>query len=195
MRADPDELPRLVQRWSGGDPTAFDRLVSLLYDDLRRLAHSHLQRERPGHTLSTTALVHDVYVQLAERTGPVWQGRAQFFALVSRVMRNVLVDYARRRNAGKRGGGDVHMELGEASVVSDGRAIDVLAVNEALERLMARDERLGRIVEYRFFGGMAEAEIAEALGVSTRTVERDWKRARAYLHTMLVGSPPERDGG
>src|SRR5690606_3747374 len=106
MRADPDELPRLVQRWSGGDPTAFDRLVSLLYDDLRRLAHSHLQRERPGHTLSTTALVHDVYVQLAERTGPVWQGRAQFFALVSRVMRNVLVDYARRRNAGKRGGGD-----------------------------------------------------------------------------------------
>lgn len=87
------------------------------------------------------------------------------------------------------------MELGEASVVSDGRAIDVLAVNEALERLMARDERLGRIVEYRFFGGMAEAEIAEALGVSTRTVERDWKRARAYLHTMLVGSPPERDGG
>jgi len=189
MGADADELPRLVQRWSGGDTTAFDRLVSLLYDDLRQIAHSHLQRERPGHTLSTTALVHDVYVQLAERTGPVWQGRAQFFALVSRVMRNVLVDYARRRNAGKRGGGDVHVELREGAATTEGRSFDLLALDQALDHLTARDERLGHVVECRFFGGMAEAEIAEALGVSARTVERDWKRARAYLHSMLTALP------
>lgn len=179
------DLQDLVQRWNGGDRAAFERLASFLYDDLRSLAHAHLRREREGHTLSTTALVHEAYVQMAGRTGPSWQGRAKFFALVSKVMRHVLVDYARRRRSGKRGGAVVHVALDPDAAAIDHEIVEVLAVDQALARLAERHERLSRIVECRFFGGMAESEIAEALGVSARTVERDWKRARAYLHTML----------
>ena len=185
MGAGQTDLPDLVRRWNDGDQMALDRLIALLYEDLHRLAHAHLARERAGHTLTTTALVHEVYVQIAERTGPVWQGRAQFFALVSKVMRHVLVDYARRRGAAKRGGAEVHVPLAPDAAAVESEVFELLAVDQALDRLSARHERLGRIVECRFFGGMAEAEIAEALGVSERTVERDWKRARAYLHAML----------
>jgi RNA polymerase sigma factor (TIGR02999 family) len=185
-----DELPQLVRRWSGGEAGALDELVALLYEELRQIAHSHLARERDGHTLSTTALVHEAYVQLADRTGPEWQGRAPFFALVSRVMRHVLVDYARRRNAVKRGGGELHVALDEHDLAGkDDELVELLAVNEALDRLAAHDDRLARLVECRFFGGMKDAEIAEALGVSERTVWRDWQRARAYLFTLLK-SPP-----
>lgn len=184
-----DELPGLISRWNSGEPGALDRLIALLYDELRQIAHSHLARERDGHTLSTTALVHEAYVQLAGRTGPVWQGRAQFFALVSRVMRHVLVDYARRRNAAKRGGGGLRVEIDERDHPADENVVELLSVNEALERLAAHDERLAQLVECRFFGGMKDAEIAEALGVSERTVWRDWQRARAYLFTLLE-SPP-----
>lgn len=186
MDSSSSDLSALVLRWSRGDQQALQRLVGHLYADLRQLAHAHLRRERSDHTLTTTALVHEAYVQLASRTGPAWQGRAQFFALVSRVMRHVLVDYARRRRAAKRGGGEVHVPLEDAAA-ADPSAVELLALDQALDRLSARHERLGRIVECRFFGGMSEAEIAEALGVSARTVERDWKRARAYLHTMLAG--------
>jgi RNA polymerase sigma factor (TIGR02999 family) len=188
-----DELPQLVRRWNGGEAGALDRLVALLYDELRQIAHSHLARERDGHTLSTTALVHEAYVQLADRTGPEWQGRAQFFALVSRIMRHVLVDYARRRKAAKRGGGELHVELDERDAASDDNIVELLSVNEALDRLAAHDERLARLVECRFFGGMKDSEIAEALGVSERTVWRDWQRARAYLFTLLQ-SPPRPNG-
>jgi RNA polymerase sigma factor (TIGR02999 family) len=186
----PDDLSELVRQWSGGDDEALDRLTALLYDELRQIAHSHLLRERDGHTLSTTALVHEAYVQLALRTGPVWQGRAQFLALVSRVMRHVLVDYARRRNAEKRGGAGVRVELDEDVAAIDSEVLELLSVNQALDQLAAKDERLARIVECRFFGGMREAEIAEALGVSERTVERDWRRARAHLLTILAAGPP-----
>lgn len=185
MAAGQINLPDLVRRWNDGDQAAFERLIAVLYEDLRRLAHAHLQRERSGHTLTTTALVHEAYVQLAERTGPAWQGRAQFFALISKVMRHVLVDYARRRSAAKRGGAEVHVPLGPDVAAVESEIFELLAVDQALDRLTAHHERLGRIVECRFFGGMAEAEIAEALGVSERTVERDWKRARAYLHALL----------
>lgn len=180
------DLQDLVQRWSSGDRAAFERLASLLYDDLRGLARAHLRRERDGHTLTTTALVHEAYVQMAGRTGPSWQGRAKFFALVSKVMRHVLVDYARRRRASKRGGDEVHVQIGPHIASVDSEVFELLAVDQALHRLSARHERLGRIVECRFFGGMAESEIAAALGVSERTVERDWKRARAYLYEMLT---------
>lgn len=189
MRA--DELPELVQRWTDGDREAFDRLVDLLYDDLRAIAHRHLQSERPDHTLSTTALVHEAYLELSRRTGPAWQGRAQFFALLSRVMRHVLVDHARRRNAAKRGGGEVRVPLDENTLGPDAELVELLTLNQALDDLATRDERLARIVECRYFGGMAEEEIAEALGVSTRTVERDWSRARAYLFTRLSPGPPD----
>ena len=190
MDAGQTDLQDLVERWNAGDQAAFDRLVSLLYEDLRRIAHAHLQRERTGHTLSTTALVHEAYVQMAARTAPSLRGRARFFALVSKVMRHVLVDYARSRKAAKRGGNDVRVPLTADMATIDCELFELLAVDQALDRLAAHHERLGQIVECRFFGGMAEAEIAEARGVSERTVERDWKRARAYLQTMLSDEAP-----
>lgn len=180
-----DELPQLVQCWTDGDRSALDRIVELLYDDLRAIAHRHLESERPDHTLSTTALVHEAYVQLSGRTGPAWRGRPQFFALLSKVMRHVLIDYARRRKAAKRGGGDIKVPLDEERTGVDSEVFELLALNQALEQLEARDEQLARVVECRFFGGMPEADIAEALGVSTRTIERAWVRARAYLFASL----------
>ena len=187
-----EDLPSLVQRWNAGDQAALKKLTSLLYEDLRRLAHRHLRRERDGHTLSTTALVHEAYVQLATHTGPEWRGRAQLFALLSSVMRHVLVDYARRRNADKRGGGAIAMELDDVPSAT-AEAADLLAVSEALERLAERDWRMARIVECRFFGGMSEAEIADAFGLTPRTVRRDWHKARAYLFSMLGFAEPARE--
>jgi RNA polymerase sigma factor (TIGR02999 family) len=192
---DRNELAQVVQRWNGGDAQALEQLTALLYDELRLIAHSHLLRERDSHTLSTTALVHEAYVQLAERTGPAWQGRAQFFALISRVMRHVLVDYARRRNAAKRGGGELQVDLDERTGSADAEIFELLSVNQALDRLAQQDERLARVVECRFFGGMRDSEIAEALGISERTVEREWRRARAYLFTMLAPDRPAGEAG
>lgn len=183
-----DDLAALVERWTRGDREAFDQLTEILYDDLRTIAHRHLRSERPDHTLTTTALVHEAWVELSGRTGPAWRGRAQFFALLSRIMRNVLIDYARRRRADKRGGEDIRVPLDEQSAGVDADVFELLQVNEALEQLEARDRRLAAVVECRFFGGMPESEIAEALGVSARTVERDWRRARAYLYSVLSGS-------
>jgi RNA polymerase sigma factor (TIGR02999 family) len=180
-----EQLAGLLERWSAGDNGAFDQLVTLLYDDLRKLAHSHMRAERGGHTLSTTALVNEAYLQVAERTGPAWQGRARFFALLSRVMRHILVDYARHRDAAKRGGGQLRVTLTDDCATADTQAFELLAVDRALNQLAAKDERLAQLVECRFFGGMSGTEVAEVLGVSGRTVERDWKRARAYLFTML----------
>jgi RNA polymerase sigma factor (TIGR02999 family) len=184
-----DELPLLVQQWNDGRPEALERLMALLYDELRLIAHAHLLRERDAHTLSTTALVHEAYMQLAARTGPSWEGRPQFFALVSRVMRHVLVDYARRRNASKRGGSELHVALTDEAPAENAELVELLAVNQALDRLAEHDERLARVVECRFFGGMGDREIAEVLKVSERTVERDWRRARAYLFAMLASEP------
>lgn len=190
-----DTIEQLVQRWTDGDRGAFDQLVGVLYDDLRAMAHRHLQGERANHTLTTTALVHEAYVELSRRTGPTWRGRAQFFALLSKVMRHVLVDYARNRKAAKRGGGDRHVELDEQTAGASDGLLEVLSVNRALEQLEVRDARLARIVECRFFGGMPESEIADALGVSTRTIERDWRRARAHLHALLSTRMPGPGSG
>lgn len=186
---DIDQLAALVQRWTDGDREAFDRLVDLLYDELRAMARRHLRRERADHTLTTTALVHEAYVELSGRTAPTWQGRAQFFALLSSVMRHVLVDYARRRRAAKRGGQHLHVPLDDGMARADVEVVDLLTLDQALDRLAQRDRRLAHIVECRFFGGMPESEIAEALGLSTRTVERDWRRARAYLFQSLQAKP------
>jgi RNA polymerase sigma factor (TIGR02999 family) len=187
---DTEDLSALVERWTNGDREAFDRLTEALYDDLRAIAHRHLRSERPDHTLTTTALVHEAYVELSGRTGPAWRGRAQFYALLSKIMRNVLVDYARRRQAEKRGGDDIRVPLDENTAGVEADVFELLRVNQALEQLEVRDARLARVVECRFFGGMPEAEIAEALGVSARTVERDWRRARAYLHMVLSSGAP-----
>lgn len=187
-----DEITRLIDRWSDGDEDAFDRLVEIVYDDLRRIARHHLRRGRHDHTLDTTGLVHEAYLKLAGVGGGTWRSRAQFFAFCSRAMRRILIDYARRRHAEKRGGTRVRVPLTENAAAVESQAAELLAVDEALDFLAERDPRLGRVVECRFFGGLTVPETAEALGTSRRTVERDWARARAYLYHALV---PDGSGG
>jgi RNA polymerase sigma factor (TIGR02999 family) len=167
-----------------------DRLLRLVYSELRRIAHRQLAAEPTGHTLSTTALVHEAYLRFAREEHAEWSNRGQFFAVASRTMRRVLVDYARRHWAQRRGGAvqqtiplDQADDAGALAVAS--RADDLLALDEALERLAIVDERLGRVVECRFFGGLTEAETAEALGISQRTVTRDWLMARGWLYREL----------
>ena len=186
-----DEIGRLIARWSGGDESALQALIPLVYDDLRRMAHHHRARESPGHILDTTAIVHEAYMSLAEGRKAAWRDRAHFFAVASRVMRHVLVDYARRSRAEKRGGERVRVPLREDLAANQSDTVDVMGLEEALEWLAERDPRMARVVECRFFGGMTVDEVAEVLGVSTRTVEREWTRARAHLYRALSEKPHE----
>ena len=179
------EITRLLASIRDGDGDALRRLIPVIYDDLRAIAHGRISGERDGHTLNTTAVVHEAYVRLVEGDGRGWRNRAHFFAVASRVMRHILIDYARMKGAEKRGGGVIPIPLGEAEAGADPGFVDVLELNDALERLAAYDERLERIVECRFFGGMSMEETAEALDVSVRTANRDWRRARAYLYDAL----------
>lgn len=179
------EMTRLMQRWSEGDRGAFDRLIELVYDDLRRIAHRHLELGSRAGTVDTTALVHEVYIKLVAVEGGSWASRAQFFAFCSKAMRRLLIDFARRRTAEKRGGGAVRVPLPEDAGVVDAEAMRILDVEAALQELEKRDERMARVVECRFFGGMSVPETAEALETSSRTVEREWARARAYLYQAL----------
>lgn len=184
-----DEVTRLLTRCSNGDAEAFDRLIQLVYEDLRGIAHRHLLSERANHTLNTTAVVHEAYLRLVNQATATWQDRAHFFAVAARVIRRLLIDYARKRNAEKRGGGGVHVPLSDDLDEAEERsAADVLAIDEALSRLAKHDPRLEQIVECRFFGGMTMPDTAEALGISRRTAERDWTRAKAYLFQALGGS-------
>ena len=179
------DMTRLMQRWSAGDRDAFDRLIELVYDDLRRIAHRHLEVGSRVGTVDTTALVHEAYLKLVAADGGRWASRAQFFAFCSKAMRRLLIDFARRRTAEKRGGGAVRVPLPEDAAVVDAEVMRILAVEEALQKLEQRDERMARVVECRFFGGLSVPETAEALNTSSRTVERDWTRARAYLYQAL----------
>jgi len=181
-----DRVTRLLGECAKGDAEAFDRLMPLVYDDLRRIAHGRLARERTGHTLSTTAVVHEAYLKLVNQATATWRDRAHFFAVASRVIRHVLVDYARVRKAAKRGGEVIHIPLREDMDGHEPDFVELLALDEALVDLARHDPRLERIVEYRFFGGMTVSDAAEALGVSLRTAERDWRRARAYLYRALT---------
>jgi RNA polymerase sigma factor (TIGR02999 family) len=187
--ANDGEITRLVERWSAGDEDAFDRLIDLVYDDLRQIAHRQLRLDRPDHTIDTTALVHEAYLRLAQHRHGVWRSRAQFFGFASRAMRHILIDYARQRRAAKRGGTRIRVPLSENVAAVDAGATELLALDEALDLLGKRSERMARIVECRFFGGLSVAETAEALDSSVRTVEREWTRARAYLHSALERSP------
>lgn len=184
----------MLARSSDGDTDAFDEIIGLVYADLRRIAHRRLLSERPDHTLNTTALVHEAYLSLVDQAEADWRGRAHFFAVAARVIRNVLVDHARERGAEKRGGGAVFIPLREDLDGASERTIELLSLDEALAGLSRQDEALGRVVECRFFGGMTHGETAEALGMSVRTVERSWTRAKAYLYRMLTDRPDESAG-
>jgi RNA polymerase sigma-70 factor, ECF subfamily len=184
---DGEGFETLLRGCRDGDRAAFDRLFSLLYDELRVIARRHLRDlgEGGGRTLNTTAVVHESYLKLVGGAEPRWRERAQFFAVASRAMRHILVDHARRRAAEKRGGGMVRVTLHDDTTAASDRTVELLELEDGLERLAARLPRLESVVECRFFGGMTVEETAEALGVSPRTVERDWTRARAYLVQMM----------
>jgi len=178
-------LTQLLVRWSDGDKTALDELVPLVYQELRRLANSYLQRERQNHTLQPTALVHEVYLRLTAQEIAGFQGRAQFFGLASRIMRNVLVDHARTQKRVKRGGSQIKLSLARADHFGNQEEVDLIALDDALNELAATNPQHSQIVELRYFGGLTIEETAEVLGISHATVERSWKFARAWLRTQL----------
>jgi RNA polymerase sigma factor (TIGR02999 family) len=181
----PGHITQLLERWGGGDQSALDELTSLVYAELRKLAAAYLRRERPDHTLQATALVNEAYLRLVGQKHGRWQGRKHFYGIVARLMRQVLVEHARKHRAEKRGGGRGAVTLGHADEVAGTPEVDILAVHEALERLAAFDAQQARIVELRFFGGLSIDEAAEALGVGHATVEREWGLARAWLRNEL----------
>ncbi len=188
MEANPSRsLTQLLQQWSEGDQTAAAELMPLVYEELHRLADGYFRRERPGHTLQATAVVHEAYLQILEQDGIRWQNRAHFIGRIAHVMRRILVEYARERNAAKRGGGRQRVTLTEAAGLAGERAPDLVALDDALRALAAIDAQKASIVELRFFGGLTMAEIAEVLGVSRPTVVRGWRRARAWLYRELKG--------
>ncbi len=181
----PQEVTLLVQALQGGDVRAADVLFPTVYDELRDIAQRQLRGERRGHTLTPTALVHEVYARMVDQTRVAWQGRAHFCAVAAQAMRRVLVDHARSRRALKRGGEGEPLPLDAVRVAVDAQAAHIVALDEALTRLGALSERLARVVELRFFGGLTEEEAAEAMGVTARTVRRDWVKAKAWLYKEL----------
>jgi len=183
------DVTALLLSWRRGDAEALDRLVPLVYDELRSVARRHLRREQPGHALQATALVHEVYLRLVDVERLTLKNRTHFFAVAAKLMRQILVDHARRQHAGKRGGGATMVSLENASPAAQPPSVDVLALDEALEALSAIDARQGGVVELRYFAGLDIDEAAEALGVSPATVEREWALAKAWLYRRL--SPSE----
>jgi len=179
------EVTRLLADWRGGDHSALDKLMLLIYDELRVLARRYMKRERGGHTLQTTALVNEAYLRLLGQQEADWQNRAHFFAVAAWVMRHLLVDHARSRRYARRGGSALRITLDEAVAASPEASVDLLALNEALSRLNAMDERMCRIVELRYFSGLSVEETAEVLGVSAITVKREWLKAKAWLYREL----------
>lgn len=179
-----DNLTGLLVEWREGDQAALDRLMPLVYDQLRRIAHRYVQRERNGHTLQTSALVNEAYLRLADQN-VVWQNRAHFFAVTARVMRHILIDHARRRRYAKHGGDARQVSIEEAAGMSLERAAELIALTEALDELAELDQRKSRVVELRYFGGLSLEETAEALNISLMTVRRDWRAAKAWLYRRL----------
>jgi RNA polymerase sigma factor (TIGR02999 family) len=182
----PEGFTRLLLDWDRGDDSAREALVPHVYDELRRIAASYLSRERPGHTLQPTALVHEAYLRLIDQRRVNWRNRAQFVGLAAMMMRRVLVNHARDRAAAKRGGGAEHVPLTVALEPFEEPQIDVLVVHDALDRLEALDSRKGRIVELKFFGGLTTDEIAQVLRISPATIEREWTFARAWLYDEMT---------
>jgi RNA polymerase sigma factor (TIGR02999 family) len=184
------EVTQLLGDWRGGDERALEKLIPLVQPELRRLAHHYMSRERAGHTLQTTALLDEAYLLLADRAKPSWENRTHFFAAAAQLMRRTMVDHARERQAIKRGGDALKVTLDEAALVTKKRSEELLALDEALERLGTQDPRKSQIVELRYFGGLNVEEVAEFLKLSRRTVEREWNMAKAWLYRALNGQEP-----
>lgn len=181
------EITELLLKWSGGDKAALDQLIPLVYPELRRLARRYMRREAAVHTLQTSALINEAYLRLVTQKGVEWQDRAHFFAVSAQVMRHILIDYARSHRYGKRGAGAQHVALDDVAIVSEQRAAEFLALDEALTNLAVVDERKSKIVELRFFGGLSVDEIAEVMKVSPITVKREWRAAKAWLNLEISG--------
>src|SRR5262249_6553944 len=186
MTPSSSNVTQMLHDWSNGDREVLDKLIPIVYQELRRQAARYLRRERPGHTLQTTALIHEAYLRLIDQRSVQWQNRAHFFAISAQLMRRILVNHARDRKAAKRGGSEIKLPLEDAMIIaSPGREVDLEALDEALERLAAIDPQQGRVVELRFFSGLSVEETAEVLGVSPRTVKRDWNVAKAWLRREI----------
>ncbi len=181
MTPAPIEVSQLLHAWSNGDQTARDKLLPLVYGELRQMARRYMEGQRPGHTLQTTALIHEAYLRLVEQPVVQWQNRAHFFGVAAKAMRHILVDYARTKHAAKRGGELQQVSLDEAATVSTERTAELVALDDALQHLGAFDPRKSQVVEMRYFGGLTVEETAEVLHVSPETVARDWRLARTWL--------------
>ena len=179
------EVTKLLKAWSDGDQSALDKLMPLVYEELHRLAHQHMRREKPGHMLQTSALLNEAYLRLVDQSRLHWENRGHFFGIAARLMRQILVDEARRRSFAKRGGGMIQIPLEEAATATQQQSVNVVALDDAMKSLEKIDERKSRIVELRFFGGMSIEETAEVLKVSPGTVMRDWTFARAWLRKEM----------
>jgi RNA polymerase sigma factor (TIGR02999 family) len=185
MSRSPHDVTQMLRAWGDGDREALDRLIPLVYDELRRQAARYLRRERPGHTLQTTALINEAYLRLVDQRVVRWQNRAHFYAIAASLMRRILLDHARKDQALKRGGSAVKLPLDEAVVMAGGRDVNLVALDEALTRLALMDERQSRVVELKYFGGLTTEEAAEVLGVSPATVRHDWGLAKAWLRREI----------
>ena len=182
----PQEVTQLLADWGKGDGSALDKLFPLVHSELRRIAHRQMSQERPGHTLQATALVNEAYLKLAGQQGFDWQNRAHFFAVCAQVMRHTLIDHARAHARDKRGGGAVKVSLNDALVVAEDQTAHFIALDEALRVLERLDPQKGKIVELLYFGGLSIEEAAEVMNVSSRTVRREWQRAKAWLYRMMT---------
>ncbi len=189
FRSDPDEITQMLRAWSEGDRAAADQFMPVIYDELRRQAHRFLNRERANHTLQTTALVHEAYLRLTEQRDVSWQNRAQFFGLAAQMMRRILVNYAVNRKRDKRGGSAEKLQLDETiQIQAADKSIDLIELDEALNRLAKLDERQARVIELRYFGGLTIEETAEVMGISPATVKREWNMAKTWLRSELIGT-------
>ena len=181
MTPSPQEVTQLLADWSNGNQAALDKLAPLVHEELRRLAHHYMSRERPGHTLQTSALVNEAYLRLIDQKNVHWQNRAHFFGIAAQLMRRILVDYARRRHYLKRGGNAQQVSLDQVAIYSQERSAELIALDDALTALTTVDQRKSQVVELRFFGGLSVEEVAEVLKVSRETVMRDWRLAKVWL--------------
>jgi RNA polymerase sigma factor (TIGR02999 family) len=185
MEAAPEEITQLLVNWRSGDKTALDQLMPLVHEELRRLARRFMGKERPDHTLQTSALINEAYLRLVDQDEPNWQNRAHFFAVAAQIMRHILIDHARGYGYEKRGAGAQRVDLDEAMVLSEERAGELVALDEALTSLATVDPRKSRIIELRFFGGLNISETADVMELSPTTVQREWRAAKAWLRRFI----------